>query len=161
MLRIIRKTALDALHADRAALENTRTELDQAKTDAGTANDSAIRAENTAEDLLKQLGQAHADRIQAERDARQARLDREQGKAETDRQLAELREDLIKIRAAANDTENGDTVRGALAYNILRDLYADAWAQGLLPKRPFDVMAVVLGFETNQPVQAASADLTA
>ncbi|MEU3521819.1 hypothetical protein ABZ770_42440 [Streptomyces sp. NPDC006654] len=155
MIRIVRKATLDALYADRTALAETREELAIAQAATGSANDAAIRAENTAEELLKDLGQAHADRIQAERDARQARTDRAADKTETDRQLAELREDLAKLRAAAADLETGDTVRAALAHNILRDLYADAWREGLLPNRPWDLLAVVLGFDTPE-TQAAN-----
>lgn len=148
MFRVIRKATLDALRVDRVALERAREELAQASTQAATATDSAVRAETVAEDLLKQTAQAHADRIQAERERDQAVAHRQQDKTETDRQMAELREDLATIRAAAADTDNGETVRAALAYNLLRDLYADAWKEGLLPKRPFDLLAVVLNFET-------------
>ncbi|MFK0288344.1 hypothetical protein ACIQVL_48910 [Streptomyces sp. NPDC090499] len=155
MLRVVRKTTLDALHADRAELARASQELAQAKTEAAAATDSAIRAETTVEDLLKQLGQALADRIQAERDARQARLDRQQDKKETDRQLAELREDFTRLRDAAADTETGETTRAAIAYRVLHDLYADAWREGLLPKRPFDVVAAVLGFDTREQQPAA------
>lgn len=148
MFRIVRKATLDALHADRAALGNARDQLKQAKTEAETATDSAIRAEAAAEDLLKQTAQAHADGIQAERERDQAVAQREQDKAETDRQMAELREDLTRLRDAAADLETGETVRAALAYRLLRDMYADAWKEGLLPQRPFDLLAVVLDFDT-------------
>ena len=70
-----------------------------------------------------------ADRFEAERERVQAVAQREQDKTETDRQMAELREDLAKLRAAAADPQTGETVRAALAYNILRDLYADAWKE--------------------------------
>lgn len=78
----------------------------------------------------------------------EAREDLTRHKADTEEQMAEIREDLAKIRAAAADTENGETVRAALAYHVLRDMYADAWNQGLLPKRPFDLIAVLLDFQT-------------
>jgi len=157
MLRFIRKTTLDGLHADQAALRQARQEADQAKTEAALATDAVIRAETAAESLLRDLAQAHADCIQAERDARQARTQQQQEKTETDRQLAELRQDFARIRDAAADTETGKTVQASIAYNVLRDLYADAWREGLLPKRPFDVIAAVLGFDTPttpQPVAA-------
>jgi len=157
MLRVIRKTTLDDLHADRSALGQAREEVAQAKTEAATATDSAIRAEVVAENLLKDLAQAHADRIQAERDAQQARTEQQQAKTDTDRQLAELREDFTRLRDAAADTETGETVRAALAYRVLSDLYADAWREGLLPKRPFDVVAAVLGFDTPTTPQPAAA----
>lgn len=157
MFRIVRKTTLDALHADQAALEAAREELGHAKTEAATATDSAIRTETVAEDLLKQAAQAHADRFQAERERDQAIDQRKQDKAETDRQMAELREDLARLRDAARDTQTGETVRAALAYRLLRDMYADAWKEGLLPKRPFDLLAVVLDFDTPDPQPAATA----
>ena len=150
MLRLIRTVTLDTLRADSAELATAREQLDHAKTEAATATDAAINAETAAEKILRDLAQAHADRIQAERDARQARDELVQAKADTAQQLTELGEDFAKLRDAAADTETGETIRGALAYNVLRDLYADAWAQGLLPKRPFDVLAAVLGFDAAQ-----------
>ncbi|MET9804665.1 hypothetical protein [Streptomyces sp. NPDC006368] len=71
MFRFIRTTTLAALKAD---LDVARRERDQARTEAEMATDSAIRAENVAEQQLCQLSQAHADRIQDARDA--ARADR-------------------------------------------------------------------------------------
>lgn len=157
MFRIIRKTTLDALHADQAALQQTRQELAQANTEAATATDSAVRAEAVAQDLLKQTAQAHADRFQAERERDQAVAQREQDKTETDQQIAELREDFTRLCDAAADTETGETRRAAIAYRVLRDLYADAWAQGLLPKRPFDVIAAVMGFDAPESQAVAAA----
>lgn len=148
MLRIIRTQTLTSLYADREALHTALTEAEQAKSEAAGAHDSAIRAEAVAEDLLKQAGQAHADRFQAERDRDAARDQLAQQRAETEQQLAELRQDLAKLRAAAADPDTGETVRAALAYNLLRALYADAWKEGLLPGRPFDLLAVVLDFDT-------------
>lgn len=148
MIRITRTATLNCLRADSAELAIIRAELDQAKTESGNATDSAIRAETLAETQLRQLAQAHADRIQADRDLASARAELAQQRADTNEQLTELREDLAKLHAAAADPETGQTVRSALAYNILRDLYADAWKEGLLPKRPFDLLAVVLDFDT-------------
>lgn len=148
MIRFVRTATLDALHADRAALKEARAEAEQAKTEAALATDSAIRAETVAERQLRDLAQALAARFQAERDRDTARDALNQHKADTEQQMAEIREDLAKLRAAAADTETGETVRAALAYNILRDLYADAWKEGLLPNRPFDLLAVVLNFDT-------------
>ncbi len=151
MLRIVRKTTLDALHADQTALAKAIEDAKHAKTEAEQATDSAIRAETANEDLMKRLGQAYADTVKAERRAneiQQARSAEVQDKATTDRQIAELRQDLDRLRDAAADTETGETVQAAIAYRILRDLYADAWREGLLPRRPFDVIAAVLGFDT-------------
>ena len=157
MLRIIRKAALDSLHADRAALAQAREELAHAKTEAEQATDSAIRAEATAEQRLTDLYRAQADLDQAERHRDTARTQRDQDRAETNRQLAELREGLAKLREAAGNPETGDTVKAAIAYRVLHDLYADAWREGLLPKRPFDVVAAVLGFDTHTQPQTATA----
>lgn len=151
MLRIIRRATLNTLHADQAALSQAREEAAQAKTEAEAATDSAIRAETVAEDLLKQTAQAHADRFQAERDRDTAREQREKDKTETDRQMNELREDLAQLRDACADLDTGQTRKAAIAYRVLHDLYADAWREGLLPKRPFDVVAAVLGFDTPEP----------
>ena len=157
MFRIIRTTTLNALQADSAALPAVQQELTQAKAEAEHATDSAIRAENVAEQQLRVLARAHADRFQAERERDEAVAQRRQDKTETDRQLAELREDFTRLRDAAADPDTGETVRAALAYRVLRDLYADAWAQGLLPKRPFDVIAAVMGFDTPKSQAAAAA----
>lgn len=158
MFRVIRTTTLEALRADQTALGDIHSELEQAKTEAELANDAVTRAETNADDLLKQLGQALADRISAERARDAAIAQREQDKTETDRQLAQLRQDIATIRAAAADTENGETVRAALAYHVLRDMYADAWNQGLLPKRPFDLIAALLDFKTaDQPAPIPTA----
>lgn len=151
MLRIIRKATLDTLHADQAALSQAREDAAQAKAEAEAATDSAIRAETVAEDLLKQTAQAHADRFQTERDRDTAREQREKDKTETDRQMNELREDLAQLRDACADLDTGQTRKAAIAYRVLHDLYADAWREGLLPKRPFDVVAAVLGFDTPEP----------
>lgn len=152
MLRIVRKTTLDALRTGQTGLDQAREEAARAKSEAAAATDAATRAEEWAESLFKDLGKAHADVFQAQRDAQQARTDRDLDKTETDRQMAELREDLARLREAADDLETGETRRAAIAYQVLRDLYADAWREGLLPQRPFDVVAAVLGFDL--PLQA-------
>ena len=148
MIRFIRTTTLNALHADRDALKEARIDVERARNEASLANDSAIRAETVAQRQLKDLAQAHADCIQADRDRDTAVAALTQHKADTEQQLAELREDLAKLRAAAADPQTGETVRAALAYNLLREMYANAWKQGLLPNRPFDLLAAVLDFDT-------------
>ncbi|MGA4803621.1 hypothetical protein [Streptomyces lavendulocolor] len=69
MLRLIRTATLAALRSD---LDAARRDRDDARTDAATANDSAIRAEDVAQTQLRQLAQAHADRLRAEREAARA-----------------------------------------------------------------------------------------
>jgi hypothetical protein len=162
MIRIIRTANLRDLQADAAATAEARR--DSAAHAAETDNwRSRYNEANAAyERAFKDLAQALADRIQAERDRDTARTQRDQAQADTERQIAELREDFTKLRDAATATDTGETVRAAIAYDVLRDLYADAWAQGLLPKRPFDVIAAVLGFDTTTAKpQTDAAGLTA
>ncbi|QDN84429.1 hypothetical protein [Streptomyces sp. RLB3-6] len=155
MLRIVRTTALDALRADSAALETARQELAQAQTEATTATDSAIRAETLAEMQLRQLAQAHADRIQAERERNTARAERDQAREdaqqEVQKQLAEIRAEVEQIRCDAADTETGAIVRGAIAFHMLQRLYADARARGLEAKPPVDLVALILRLDADEP----------
>ncbi|MGY0062816.1 hypothetical protein ACWY4P_53830 (plasmid) [Streptomyces sp. LZ34] len=140
MYRIIRTVELRHLHRDRAELQELRVELNAARTEADTATDSAIRAEAVVEDLLRDLAQAHADRIQADRERNEARADAEI--------TAEMRADLDRIRADAADTERGATVRAAIAHGALRHMYTEARRQGLKPGSPWDLLALVLDLDT-------------
>ncbi|WP_329376076.1 hypothetical protein [Streptomyces sp. NBC_01483] len=157
MIRIIRTATLRDLQTSAAATAQARQEADRLAGEADNWHSRYDEADAAHERVMKDLGQALADRIKAERERNEARTQREQDKAETDRQMAELREDFTRLRDAAADTETGETMRAALAYRVLRDLYADAWAQGLLPKRPFDVIAAVMGFDTPQPQPVTAA----
>lgn len=156
MFRVIRKTTLDALNADSAALPALQQELDHAKTEAERATDSAIRAENVAEQQLRDLAQAHADRFQAERDRDAARTERDKVEAAARRELDEIRQDVAQLRDAAANTETGQSRRAAIAYDVLRNLVQDAQARGLELGRPFDLVAIVLGFNTPDPQPAAT-----
>lgn len=155
MIRVIRTTTLRTLQADAAQLANAQMDAASNAAEATRWQKRHREADTAFGGALKDLAQARANQIKAERERNQAIARREQDKAETDRQMAELREDLAKIRDAAADTDTGETARAALAYRLLRDMYADAYKEGLLPKRPFDVLAVVLGFDT--PDQTAPA----
>lgn len=148
MIRIIRTATLHSLQADAAATAEAQQDAVTHAAEAETWQSRYNEANTAYERSFKDLGRALAGRFQAERELNESRAQREQDKAATDQQLAELREDLTRLRAAAADTETGESVRAALAYNILRDLYADAWREGLLPKRPFDLLAAVLDFKT-------------
>ncbi|WP_432034470.1 hypothetical protein [Streptomyces antibioticus] len=101
MFRIVRTATLSALHNDRAELDQTRTDLKSARLEAATVTDSAIRAESTAEDLLRQLGRAHADNIALRREMaaefegmravlRQATAERDAARAEAEALRARL-----------------------------------------------------------------------
>lgn len=155
MIAIVRTTTLNALRADSAALETTREDLTRAQTEAATATDSATRAETLAEQQLRQLAQAHADRFQAERDRDAARKERDQAletaRQEAQQQLAEIRAEVDQIRRDAADTGTGETMRAALAYRMFQRLYADARAQGLVAKPPVDLVAVILGLDGAEP----------
>lgn len=148
MFRIIRTATFRGLQNDAAKSAEARQEAISQAADAENWRARYDEANTAYERAFKDLGQALADRIKAERQRDEAQAERQQDKDATDQQMAEIREDLAKIRAAANDTENGETVRAALAYHVLRDMYADAWNQGLLPKRPYDLIAVLLDFKT-------------
>ncbi|MFJ3728656.1 hypothetical protein ACIPYQ_39655 [Streptomyces sp. NPDC090045] len=96
MFRIVRTTALLA----------DRTELAQARFEAETANDSAIRAESTAECLAEQLRQAKRD-ADAEFEGmravlRQATAERDDARAEAEEARAQVlldAEDRVALRA--------------------------------------------------------------
>ncbi|MGW6979633.1 hypothetical protein ACWGE1_09315 [Streptomyces sp. NPDC054932] len=97
MYRIVRTTAL---LADRA-------ELAQARFEAETANDSAIRAEGTAECLAEQLRQAKHD-ADAEFEGmrailRQATAERDEARAERDAFRAEVQEARAQVLLDAED----------------------------------------------------------
>lgn len=165
MFRIIRTTTLDALRADSAALPAVRQERDQARSEAAAATDSAIRAETVAEDQLRQLAQLHADRLEAEREARTqyeglhavirqvtaerdaARTERDQVEAAARRELEEIHRDVARLQDAAADPETGESIRHAIAYGVLKNLFQDARAHGLEVGRPLDLVAVILGFD--------------
>ncbi|MGA5606187.1 hypothetical protein ACPCUF_35115 [Streptomyces griseoincarnatus] len=165
MFRIVRTTTLDALRADSAALPAVRQERDQAKTEAARATDSAVRAESVAEKQLRELARLHAENFQAERETRvqyeglrtviqqvtaerdAARTERDQVEAAARRELEEIRQDVDRLRAAAADPETGESMRHAIAYGVLRNLIDDARARGLELGRPFDLVAVLLGFD--------------
>ncbi|MGW3910557.1 hypothetical protein ACWEBX_03380 [Streptomyces sp. NPDC005070] len=149
MIRIVSTRTLAALRAREAEAADLQHELDIANAKAGSANDAAIRAENL-ETQLRQSAQAHADRIQAERDRDAACTGRDQVEAAARKELDEICADVVRLRDAA-DAASGGAVRGALAYRLLRDLYADAKARGLEPGRPFDLAAIVLGFDDALP----------
>lgn len=159
MIRIIRTATLRTLQADAAKTAEARQEVVAQAADVEQWHTRYDEANAAYERAFTDLGQALADQLKAERQRDQAIAQREQDKTETDRQMAELREDLAHLRDAVNDTETGETRRAALAYRVLKDLYADAYKEGLLPKRPFDVIAAVLGFDTpeQQPAAAATA----
>ncbi|MFC8408608.1 hypothetical protein ACFUG9_34345 [Streptomyces griseoincarnatus] len=165
MFRIVRTTTLDALRADSAALPAVRQERDQAKTEAARATDSAVRAESVAEKQLRELARLHAENFQAERETRvqyeglrtviqqvteerdAARKERDQAEREARDELAEIRRDVDRLRAAAADPETGESMRHAIAYGVLRNLIDDARARGLELGRPFDLVAILLGFD--------------
>jgi hypothetical protein len=149
MFRIIRKTTLDELtkRADRA--DELGREADRLTTDLARVTDSAIRTETVAERQLKDLAQAYADNIGLQRVAAEARAEAARARAEADQQIAEIRDDVMKLREAAADTETGATIRGAIAYRLVKDLMAEAAAatEGAELRRPFDIAAMVLGFD--------------
>ncbi|MFJ3635893.1 hypothetical protein [Streptomyces sp. NPDC090112] len=173
MFRIVRTSTHSALLADREA-------LGQARVEAETATDSAIRAEDTAEGLAAQLRRVKQDadtefegmravlkQATAERD--EARKERDAAREEAGALsaesgvLADVRQDLTRLRDHAADPVNGNAVRGAIAYGVLRDLItrarqerAEAGEDTRLP-RPFDLVALVLGLDGDQDDADATA----
>lgn len=155
MIRIISTTALRGL---RSELEQTRGDLDAARTEAASATEAAteaaIRAEIAVEDLLTQLGQDHVEHIRAERihteRIRQLTRERDEARERAD-VAAEMRADIDRIRADATDTERGESVRGAIAYNALRHIYTMARSRGLEPGGPWDLIALVLDLDAEDP----------
>ena len=156
MFRFIRMRALLDLRDRVAQAELDRAEADQVAArctaEATTWHELYVHAEEDAARTARLRAALWEQLEQALRERDEARAERDQAQAdaqkEAEQQLAELREDFARIRDAAADSETGQTVRAAIAYRVLRDLYADALARGLEPHRPVDILGVVLGFDT-------------
>ncbi|MGW2582591.1 hypothetical protein ACWCYZ_14870 [Streptomyces virginiae] len=181
MFRILRTRTHTALLADRDALAQARTDLDaaadardRALTDLTQTRKAAADQFGTVESLRAQLGEAReAAAAAAARRAtdaedgtitlvRQVTRERDAAREEAGA-LDEVRQDLIRLRDHAANPEDGGPVRGAIAYGVLRDLIGrarqertEAGETGSLP-RPFDVIAMVLGFDTAEPDADADA----
>nr|WP_107908872.1 hypothetical protein [Streptomyces chartreusis] len=155
MPRIIRTSTLAALRAEAAKVAGLQEDLEISKAATGSANDAAARAEAVAERQLRELGQAHADNIRFQRERDEARTGRDQVEAEARKELDEIHADVAKLQDAARNSETGQGMREALAYRVLKDLVEDARARGLQLGRPLDLVAIVLGFDTEAPAQAA------
>ncbi|MFD9523556.1 hypothetical protein [Streptomyces sp. NPDC059979] len=171
MIRIVTAATHAALLADRDELIRTRAALANAREATAKANATAEDFKNTAEFRRKETEAAADARDRALTDLARARKEAEgadtglqalvrQITAERDTArkeagaLDEVRADLIRLRDHAANPEDGGPVRGAIAYGVLRDLItrarterAEAGEPGGLP-RPFDVIAMVLGFDT-------------
>ncbi|MFF5783202.1 hypothetical protein ACFY7Y_40605 [Streptomyces virginiae] len=122
MFRIVRSTTLRTLRSEN---DQQRTELEQAHTEAGTANDSAIRAEGTAEGLAEQLRRVKQDadaefegmravlkQATGERDA--ARDERDAARAEVEEARAQVlldAEDRVALRALLRTARRHDANR--------------------------------------------------
>ncbi|MFD5489490.1 hypothetical protein ACFWIV_28950 [Streptomyces virginiae] len=184
MIRIVRTRTHNAMIADsdelrrtRAALANANTATEQAKAtaddfkrtaewrrkEAEQAIDARDRALTDLARVRKEAGEA--DRIAGEGTqalVRQVTRERDAAREEAGA-IGEVRADLARLRALAADPEDGGPVRGAIAYGVLRDLIgrarqerAEAGEASGLP-RPFDVIALVLGFDTDEPDADAAA----
>lgn len=149
MLTIIRKTTWRALTAERDEL---RDKLDQARADHAGAVEYSERVERVAEGQLKDLAQTHADLIKARRYGSQLRGELVEARRTLDDSrevLAEMRTDLDRMRADAADPEHGETFRAALAYGVLKRMYAEVRDRGPGRSlgRPWDLLAIILGFD--------------
>ncbi|MFG2623214.1 hypothetical protein ACGFXC_36970 [Streptomyces sp. NPDC048507] len=186
MIRIVRSSTYAALLADREELGRTRSTLDLATDARDRALTDLADARTTARTLTGTIGSLRAELDQArENTARAARraTDAETGTQALVQQitkerdaareeagalsaessvLADVRQDLIRLRDHAADPANGNTVRGAIAYGVLRDLItrarqerAEAGEDTRLP-RPFDLVALVLGLDGQDDEDAAA-----
>lgn len=159
MIRIIRSAILTSLRSDAAATAAARQEVADHVAEAQTWHTRYDEIHAAYEQTFKDLGQAHADRIQAERGRNEARAQREQDKAATDQEMSALQNEYRRIRDAAAAPETGESVRAAIALNVLKDLYTNARTQGL-DTSGLDLVAFVCGFG-NTPQPQAPAALTA
>ncbi|MFE9793554.1 hypothetical protein ACFYRL_17650 [Streptomyces goshikiensis] len=180
MIRIVTASTYAALLADRADLAQARTAVDaltdardRALTDLSQTRKAAADQVGTVESLRVQLSEAREAAAAAARQVtaaeegtvalvKQVTRERDTAREEAGA-LDEVRQDLIRLRAHAANPEDGGPVRGAIAYGILRDLIgrarqerAEAGQDGGLP-RPFDVIAMVLGFDTAEADEDAAA----
>ncbi|MCX4525279.1 hypothetical protein OG982_06170 [Streptomyces sp. NBC_01551] len=178
MIRIVTASTYAALLADRAALTEALAEVDTVTAARDRALTDLAKDRATGQSLLTQLGQARADVIAADTGmqalVKQITRERDDARAERDaardaaRQgmepgLADVRADLIRLREHAAGPVNGNALRGALAYGVLRDLIgrvrqerAEAGEEAHLP-RPLDVVALVLGLDDGQADEDAAA----
>ncbi|MGP3685253.1 hypothetical protein ACTVZO_11160 [Streptomyces sp. IBSNAI002] len=187
MIRIVTASTHAALLADREELGRTRSTLDlatdardRALTDLADARTTARTLTGTIGSLRAELDQAREDTARAARRAtdaetgtqalvRQLTKERDAAREEAGALsaesgvLADVRQDLIRLRDHAADPDNGNAVRGAIAYGVLRDLItrarqerAEAGEDTRLP-RPFDLVALVLGLDGDQDDADASA----
>lgn len=156
MIRVVRAETLRALQAAAAQVPGLSAQVAELRVDAEVATGCAARAEVVAEERLRELARAHADRIAAERERDSVRAALEAGPGVVDQALAELRADLDRIRADAADPEEGSAVRGAIALGALRSLYACARRQGIASGGPFDLLAVVLDLDGRAGESSAS-----
>ncbi|MER6480921.1 hypothetical protein [Streptomyces filamentosus] len=177
--RVVRTADLDQLRRER---DEAHRDRDNARSEAAMAADSAIRAELVAEDLLRQVAQAHADGIVArrERDEQfaglqsvirlvtaerdEARRERDEAataaRANYDAVAAQMGADLAQLRADATDPETGASMRAGIAYGVLARMITEARAEGEL-RPPFDVVALVLGLTDPAPEADQAAEIGA
>ncbi|MFD6911786.1 hypothetical protein [Streptomyces virginiae] len=180
MIRIVRTRTHAALLADRDELIRTRAALANARQATADATATAEDHKATAEFRRKEAAAAVDARDRALTDLAGARrqvtvaeegtvalvkqVTRERDTAREEAGvLDDVRQDLLRLRDHAANPEDGGTVRGAIAYGVLRDLItrarterAEAGQEGGLP-RPFDVIAMVLGFDTDEADEDAAA----
>ncbi|MFJ6481164.1 hypothetical protein ACIQK6_13720 [Streptomyces sp. NPDC091682] len=166
MIRIITASTHAALISDRDELGRTRAALDTARraTDEAEAFVEDHRRTNLflAQELRDPQRDTAGQLLDVEKVVRQLTDDRDTACEEAGA-LDEVRQDVIRLRDHAADPANGNAVRGAIAYGVLRDLItrarqerAAAGETGGLP-RPFDVVALVLGLDVDQDDADASA----
>lgn len=170
MLRIIRTSTYAALLGGRDELDRIRNALDtitaardRALTDVARARADAAKLTHRVASLGGELERAHEAAARAARRATAAETDRDTVRDQAGA-LDEVRADLLRLRDHAADDSG---VRGAIAYGVLRDLITrarqerdEAGEDGGLP-RPFDVIAMVLDFDNDNPDHAGEQALVA
>ncbi|MET8113774.1 hypothetical protein [Streptomyces prasinus] len=157
MFRIIRTANLRALQADAAATAEARQEVVAQAADVEVWHSRYDETRAAYDRVFKELGQAHADRIQAERDRADVLIRQELDQAATEQEMGQIRDEYRRIRDAAADPETGESVRAAIALRFLGDLYVDARERGQ-DTSALDMVAVVCGFATTpQPETAPTA----
>ncbi|MFD7709497.1 hypothetical protein [Streptomyces sp. NPDC059786] len=150
MIRIIRTTTLRNLQDEAASLTGARQEAADHAAHAEHWRTEADEYKTGFDNVMKQLGQAHADTAKAERERNEISTQWMQEKAATNRELVELRKEYQRIRAAADNPQT-DKFQAAVALDVLRELYNNARQHGL-DTRTLDIVAFVCGFApTGQP----------
>lgn len=155
MIRIVRARTLRTLREDAEAADVYSAEAERWN---DLYRDAERRVDEAQEVAAHTAALRGEDREEYEERVGRLRAALADAKAETDATAAvleEMRGDLDQLRAHASDSETGGSFRAALAYRVLRDAYEQQRDAGVESNRPWDLLAVLLGFDEPEAAPAA------